>query len=400
MAPQFKRPAFAFNESASKRSEVPETGLTYAIRTDADFSTRKLKKHIHDAILENPDHPLYDFAAPEEGELSLAEYIKSIMHTAYQVWGHDILTAKARYLDYTKYDVGGPDEETLDIHFYNAHALTRKAIHAAKKQIKQDPAIDSSLPVFFISLDDMIQKQESEWADVGFSRLFDLTGRNHFGYTGRPGLKSLDEQINIAKAKIAALSEKHGQKIPVVLLEDNVRQAKMLNWVIDKLDDKDFFEHAHLSSIATCFCCADDVERAAIQHEGRTIPLNIVIDYEQNKVDVCTPRDVMLDGFVVEVDGKKTRLPGIFMDVAARFKIRPDYVKNFRAEAMKANQEFCKVLEEEFEIDLPMSWFVGADAMAHVTGLSTDTPMRDVLKALEDSDYKNIPAAKPDAPAP
>ncbi|MCB9990983.1 MAG: hypothetical protein H6867_06340 [Rhodospirillales bacterium] len=370
-----RTPSFVFNECANDRSPVPERGLTFVIRTDAAFATAKLRRNIVAHIQSDPEHPLH-------GKENLDNYITKITHGAYELWGQSVLTAKAECLDYGKYHLKEPEDKSLHVHFYNAATLTTRAIEMAETMLAARPDHDAGKPTMFISLDDMIQKQCEPWADIGFSRLFDHEGKEHFGYTGRPGMLPLSEQIKNAKAQLKELSEKHGGKISVVLLEDNVRHARMLNWVIDMLDQEDFFDYADLAGISTCFCCASEEERAAIQYDGKTIPLAIVIDYEQNLVDVCTPRDLLLDGFVVEVNNKVTRLPGIFADVIERFKINPKKVDKFNAAVIDANIEFCQTLESAFQLKLPVAWFKGADAIEHIYGATQQTPMADVMEEL------------------
>lgn len=390
-----KRPSFEFNECASNRSPVPDRGLTFVIRTDAAFATAPLRAQIQRHIEHHPDHPLH-------GKPDLEKRLKTILHAAYQSWGHEVLSAKAQCLDYAKYKIEEPQDKSLHVHFYNAHALTGKAIELAEKLLAQDPAYDPSLPVMYVSLDDMIVKQKEPWADIGFSRVFDREGRQHFGYAGRPGMRPLSEQIEEAAQKLAALSQQYGRKIPVVLLEDNVRHAKMLNWVIGLLDQQGVFDHGELAAIATCFCCAPEEERAAIKQGGKTVPLAIVIDYEESLVDVCTPRDLLLDGFVVEVNGRTTRLPGIFMDVTERFKIHPDKADEFKRRVLDANLEFCRALEDVFGVKLPVSWFRGADAICHITGKDMDTPMSEIIEHLQQqhqqkpaNENKEAPIAAP-----
>ncbi len=367
-----KEIAFLFNELVKKRSPVPDQGLTFAIRTDAAFATADLLANICDHINRQPDHPLN--GKPDD--------VRQVLHDAYATWGHSVLETKARHLDYEKFGLKEPPERKLQIHFYNAHVLTRKAIDSALHIIQQSGAYPDDTTVLFISLDDMIQKQRDYWADVGFSRLFDLSGRTHAGYTGRPGMKDLQEQIQDAKKTLVELEQQYGRKIPIVLLEDNVRHAKMLNWVIDCLDQENMFDHGDLAAIGTCFCCAPEEEREKILYNGHAVPLGIVIDYEQHLVDVCTPRDLLLDGFVVDVHGHKTRLSGLFMDVAERFKIAPDHVDEFRDEVAAANIRFCETLEKELSVSIPAGWFRGSDAVAHVTGRPTDTPMAEIMRSL------------------
>ncbi len=374
MSRALKKPSFSFNENAQSRLVSPEQGLTFVIRTDADFTTSALRDTIKKQIESDPSHPLNNVT-------DLDNHIRKITHNAYERWGHKVLAAKASCIDYSRYNVKKEDEE-LHIHFYNTQALTDQIINLALERQKETPDYDPNIPVMFISLDDMITKQCEPWADIGFSRLFDHEGKDNFGFTARPGMNRLHKQIENAKEQLKELSQEHGQKIPVVLLEDNVRHAEMLNWIIGLMEDQDLFDHAELLTISTCFCCADDTERAAIKQGDKTVPLTIAIDYKDSLMDVHTPRDLLLDGFVIEINGKKTRLPGIFMDAVERFKIAPSKENKFKKEVIKANIKFCETLEKAFSFKLPLSWFKGADAISHLYNYSENTPMLTIMNNL------------------
>ena len=175
--------------------------------------------------------------------------------------------------------------------------------------------------------------------------------------------------------------------MPIVLLEDNVRHAKMLNWVIERMERHNIFEHGDLAGISTCFCCAANEEREAIKYRGQTVPVTAVVDFKAAKIDVATPRDLMFDGFVVETPAGVGRLPGIFMDVAKLFKIKPSRADVFEKEVRKANVAFCESMEEKFETPIPLKWTVGAEAISHVTGYSLETSMARVMKGMRGYEY-------------
>ena len=118
----FRKLFLAFNETAKDRCPAPERGLTFAIRTDAAFATAPLKEKIIDYIKTQPDHPLH-------GKADLEDFVTKITHGAYQVWGHDILTAKAECLNYARYNLQEPEDKSLHVHFYNAHLQTAAPHH-------------------------------------------------------------------------------------------------------------------------------------------------------------------------------------------------------------------------------------------------------------------------------
>ncbi len=385
-------PRVIFNNIAKKPHRAP--GLALAIRTDAHHATALLKENLLRHIA---SPPAFNFAATGR-PINLPGHVENVVHAAYRDWGHAVLNAMADCLDYSRYGLTDPDRQTIDVHFYNARSL---AFHATERSQHLIAHADRELPVVYITLDELIEKQGPNWAEVSFSRLFDLNGTQEGSYMPRPGKQPLAEQIAHVRALVDRLKTEHGRNIPIVLMEDNVRHAKMLNWIIGELDKSGVFENGKLAGISTCFCCATPAERKAIRHKGKIVPVTAVIDYKDAKVDVATPRDLLFDGFVVRADEKTGRLPGIFMDVEKLFKIRPDKVVQFHDMVIKANLKFCETIKDEFGVSPLLSWFQGADAIAHVTGHKPDATMEDVMRAAAPLQAPRlIPPVPPASPMP
>jgi hypothetical protein len=174
-------------------------------------------------------------------------------------------------------------------------------------------------------------------------------------------------------------------------MEDNVRHAKMLNWVIDLLDQEGVLDHAHIAGVSTCFCCASEDERKNLRHKGRVIPVIAAVDYGTHTVDVMTPRDLLFDGYVVQTNTKTARLPAVFMDIEKLFKIDPAKTATFQNSVLNANLAFCKTIEKTFGTPPLLSWFTGADAIAYMTRFPLDTPMEDVINACKTTPYAPLP---------
>lgn len=373
--------------------QPPESsdGLTLAIRTDARHATAGLKKNLIEHLKETPLADKFNLSsnqsqpadenAPQE---SLDQYIERVVHDAYQSWGHKSLQLMADTLNYTKYKLTDDQDENIHVHFYNAKDLANKVSDEARALAK-----DSHVPAFLISLDDMISGEGDHFGEIGFSRLFSLDGKTHSSYVGRPGKKPIEDQLaDVAKA-VADIKAQYGEDVPIVLLEDNVRHAKMLNWVIELMDDAGVFDASYIAGISTCFICAPEEERQKITFDGQPVPIAAIVDYEDTIVDVVTPRDLLFDGIVVSVDEKMGRLPGIFMDVEERFKIRPGKAQEFNDRIREINAEFCEDLESELGIDIPVSWFDGGRPIAYVTEVSPETRMSDLMKGNAGNDNNN-----------
>lgn len=364
-----RRTKLHLNHIEKYDSTTPFDGLTYALRTDANHATGLLKKNILQKF--------NNAAQPET-----VQFVEKTVHNAYRVWGQDVLKAIATGLDYSLYGINDAQNKFLNVHFYNARNLAHDAVKKGRDLIRQTMPEHGKKPIFFISLDDMVDKRNTHWGEFSFSRLFDPAISSYSEYCARPGKAPLPEQLSGLVQFAKKFRDTHGYKLPIVLLEDNVRHAKMVNKIIDMMEESGLFQQANLAGISTCFCCADEAERARIQRpDGSVIPVTHVVDYKGAKIDVATPRDLLFDGYVVKTPEDSGRLPAVFMDAAKLFKIAPARAASFDAKILKANLKFCERLENKFQTDLPLRWFAGAGAISHFGGYPLDTPMRDVLRA-------------------
>jgi hypothetical protein len=366
---------FLFKDAA--QNPAPSPGLTIVIRTDARHATASLKRNIVDNLMSDDEfvtHPL-----PNGTVTALDARVEKALHMAYQEWGHNVLGALADCLDYERYGLQKPEDRMVNVHFYDAHKLSSAVYGRAADLIKKAQPNGDGAAVL-VSLDDMIEQSGENFSEIAFSRLFNTNGDQQGEYMARPGSKPLDVQLEDLRKRLMDMKYANGEKPVIVFLEDNVRHAKMLNWVIGKMEQAGIFEYGKMAGIATCFCCANAEEREKIKCQGETVPVAPVVDYGDAKVDVATPRDLLFDGFVVQLSDHTARLPAVFMDIEKLFKICPDKKDEFRAQVTEANIGFCERLEQEFGIPIPMSWFSVADAVSKVTGLDPATPMADVLK--------------------
>ncbi len=373
----------AFNHSSAAQGSELSEGLTFLIRTDAQYATGGFRRELLGAITKNSITPVFTPQANAGGPCIEAQVKKSV-HAAYQQWGERVLESISRHVNYDLYDI---DESVrgLNVQYHNARALGEKIVDNADAYLSAQPGYNKDIPAIYVSLDEMFHECRAPWGEIAFSRLFSIKGDQQFGYTARPGKMPIDEQVTAFAQSIKELRQNYGQKLPLVLLEDNVRHAKMLNWVIDLMDKHNVFDDAELACISTCFCSASQEERAGIVYKGQSIPLVAAIELNSKSFEVSTPRDLFFDGYVVEVDGEKTRLPGLFMDVEKLFKVSPDKVEVFTEEVRQASLDFCNRIEQEWGVSVPMSWFTGAKAIASVTGQSVDMPMKDVLQGWKQS---------------
>jgi len=364
-----RRTKLHLNHIEKYDSPTPFDGLTYALRTDANHATALLKKNI-----------LHNFNKAAQPDA--VRYVDQTVHKAYRAWGQDILKAISTGLNYSQYGIEDAQNRFLNVHFYNARDLARDAVKKGRALIRQTMPEHGQKPIFFISLDDMVDKNNTHWGEFSFSRLFDPAISTYSEYCARPGAKPLQDQLSGLVSFAKKFHDTNGYKLPIILLEDNVRHAKMVNMIIGMMEESGLFQQADLAGISTCFCCADQDERAKIQRsDGTVIPVISVVDYKGAKIDVATPRDLLFDGYVVKTSDGTGRLPAIFMDAAKLFKIAPEHAAAFDAKVLKANLKFCERLESRFKTDLPLRWFAGASAISHFGGHSIDAPMRDVLRA-------------------
>ncbi len=341
--------------------------LAYAIRTDADYATEGLRRQLARYLA-------------EQGYSGRETLIQEQVNTCYQRWGHKVLSILSECLDYDQYALNR-DGSTLDVHFYRSREMAGLTI-ANAKDLARDCGADPK-KVCFVSLDDMIPAIGENFAEVAFSRRFSMDGKTEHGYVQRPGHAPLEKQFELLNAKLQGMRAAHpDSKTPIILLEDNVRRAKMINWLIGQMEGHGIFENAELIGISTVFCSANDEERGKIIHNNRIIPVRAVADHTGHTVDVTTPRDLLFDGFVVELNGELKRQVGLFMDVVSRFKVTPERAAEFRSRVAEANIGFCDDLESVFGVKPPLAWFDGGEAVAAVTGKDAATPMRDVLAAV------------------
>ncbi len=362
---------------ASTGEPSKEPDLIFAIRSDANHATRDIVSHATEYLLTQPHYEKIPYEKVES-EAS------SIIKNAYKSWRDDVVGIMAKYIDGDKYKL--PENSTVEASYYSSKKLKNKAVENAV----QLAGTMTDIPPVMVSLDDMIGGSDEHWAEIAFSRHFSLEGDSHFGYVGRPTKQPIEEQLQNLALHLKTLKEQYGGNIPIVLMEDNVRRAQMLNWVIGLMDDYGVFENADLAGISTCFCCANDEEQANIKHNGKEVPVSAVLHFGDKNTDVITPRDLLVDGYVVMADETMCRLPAVYMDVASLMKINPEQADAFKLEVIERNIEFCEELEIEFGCDVPLEWFIGATAISHVADIPLDTRMATAMEKLETQIMENI----------
>lgn len=345
-----------FNDTAQNPPSAPAEELIFAVRTDAHHATRHIKKnllsHLSSALGDTPE---------------LKERVKQTVHNAYRLWAHGVLGALADNLDYKAYGIGESSGKSLRIDIFDAPALSAATLERA------DALAGTDGPALHVSLDSMIRPARAHAAEIGFSRLFSLRGDQQFNYVARPGAKPLDEQIENVRRKLEDLQAQNGgAPAAFVLLEDNVRHAKMMNWLLGKLEEGGVFRHGRLAGIATSFCCAPGEELSLIRHGGAPVPVSAVVNYGGARADVVTPRDLFFDGLVVETQNGTARMPGVLMDVEKRFKIAPGKAEAFCEKVVQANTDFCHALENAFNLKIPLAWLAHPAVLPHAAGVTRD----------------------------
>lgn len=346
--------------------------LTLIIRTDAQFATRDIRT----AFASNA----FGISARQSPNLS-TECFGKILETTYAPWGTEVVNLWAATLDYERrYNIS---RSSPRVHIHSADTLASNVIKKARDLRHNDPK------TLYLSLDEMIRKEvfdssgtSGAFAEIGFSRLFSPDGKQ-LGYTGRPGREPLDDQILSLKALLAKMRGNDKERISIVLLEDNVRHARQLNFIIEKMREGGVFQHGRLALLATCLCVADPDERAKIQFEGCPLPLVVGADYKGSKVDVITTRDNFFDGLVVANKGGLGRCPSFMLgqkEIADSFKIQPEAVEQFRTGVIEANLRYCDDVETLSSVTLPVGSFTTGKTIASVLGLAPNSPMVDVLE--------------------
>jgi hypothetical protein len=353
--------------------------LTLIIRTDAQFATRDLQ-HAFRAIR-------HEISVPRGADIS-PEHFSNLLENAYQAWGKEIIKALADALNYSQmYGLPPTSANDTHVHFHSADSLAQSVIRKACLLLKTAHSEKSN--ALFISLDDMIHEDvfrefsaHGAFKEIGFSRLFSHQGEEQ-GFVGRPGRDSIERQIEDVCITLQEMRKNSKHRIPIILLEDNVRRAKTLQWIFNEMDKGNVFKDGKLVGIATCFSVATPEERAKICHEGREIPLIIGMDYTQSKVDVVTPRDHFFDGLVVRgKDGSLGRLPSFMLpneQISKNFKIHPDNVESFMIRIIDANTAFCDAVSETVGIEPRLNWFTPGPAIAEALDLAPSIPMTQAL---------------------
>jgi hypothetical protein len=352
-----------FNGVVNKQNADRSGELTFAIRTDDQYATAGVTERI---IKHFKDNPLVKPAA-----------IAGVVQEAYQIWMEAALKEIADCLDYTSYprnNAGHPAK----IDFYDPDDLARAAVQKGG-QLVQKSGATSGVPALYVTLDEMITGSGGAGAEIAISREFSLASEQQPGYQARPGKKPVEEQMKDLAQRLGQMKAQYGENIPIVLLEDNIRHAGMLNWVIDRMQENNVFAAGKLAGIATCFCVASEEECRKIVHDGKIVPVAAVVDFAGSLTDVLTPRDLMFDGHVVKLGNDMCRLPSIFMDPVKLFKISPEKADDFRAGIHRINAAFCAELEKKLGVPVPLSWFPAAEAISRVTGCAPETPMTEVI---------------------
>lgn len=355
-----------------------QDSLTLVVRDDTDHVTAPLKERLlREITYKLPVKEKFNMLAADCGDQrSIDARVDSVASDAYQAWLNQSFSALAQNLDISKYGLDETQRDNIFFHVYDAKELTQTVVEQANKM----DIGNSTPPPYLISLDDMIHVPEGFGGDISFSRLFSICGRDYFDYTARPGHPKISEQMKIIREDLKERYKATGEKQPIILLEDNIRHARMLNWLENQMEEAHIFDYGHLAGISTCFCSADDAELSEIKHKGKSVPVSISVNYHGVNSDVQTPRDLLFDGFVVKIDGKKGRLPGIFMDVASRFTVQRENAQDFTNTMRDVNFAFCEDIQKNLGVNMPLSWFIGAKPVSHVTNTHTNTSMMKVMK--------------------
>lgn len=387
-------PPLTFTEVNPGTTPPASDKLVLAIRTDARHALSALQRNIV-AHWQKPNiaTAYQETAASITAPVNPDEAARQILHQTYQTWGQRVLGTFARNLDYDQYGITDPAKQTLEVHFYNANALAQDAVTRGLRFVAERYGKDK--PALLVTLDDMIEPRHGQnWAEIAFSRLFTPDGKQQLDFVARPGRSPLPQQLDRVRQIVGSLAQQSGAAVPIVLVEDNVRHAKMLNWVVGNMDQAGVFEHGKPVAVATCFSMANERERAAIQYKGTQIPVVPSVDYGTAKVDVFTPRDLLFDGLVVQLNQERNgRLPGVFLDessLTSRFKIRPDKTADFLRDIRHANAVFCYTVEKLVGSDLPLKWFACAEPIAKVTGADPDRPMHVLMQTRRANAFNTI----------
>lgn len=352
LQPVFQDKATGFNHGPNPLEE-----MCFLIRTDAQHATKSIRaKLIAEAGLTDWD-------------------ARKLLKAAYTKWSRAVSEALIDCTDYKLFGIETPSD--VRVHLHKASHLADHTVDNAKELVRQS----GENPDFclYVSLDEMVHVRDNQSGEIAFSRLFSTDGWEELDYVARPGHDPLPTQLNTIKEQLKAMKI-NGHKVPIVLLEDNVRRAKMINWIIDKMNDAGIFEYGELIGVSTGFCSACDREKSKVVHNGKSVPIVAVHDYSEKVVDVKTIRDLMFDGLVVSSGGEHTRLPALFMNVGKIFKIEPSRLTEFTLRVANSNIQFCEDIFQATGRRLRLDWLEGGTAISEVTGLDLKTDFSNVMK--------------------
>lgn len=295
------------------------------------------------------------------------------IHHTYNAWLESVTTVLCESLgNSTQYEIFPSD-----------------VLHSSIIKLGENHAEKQGYRPFFVSLDDAITLDLEEWdiphLEIGFSRLYGLDGEVQ-DFVARPTMDPLDEQLRkLKKAVDRAYYSNDGNPVGIILLEDNVRRAKTLNWIIEKMAKAGVFENARGRAVSSCFSCATKEEREKLVYDGQPIPILTDYDFAGKGVDVKTPRDLLFDGAVVEIsgaDGQKVtrRLPHIFMENTANvIGVSEEILPKFMVQILNENIKFCKKVRNIVGFEMPLEAFAGGEAIQSVHNFDLGVPMIDVL---------------------
>ncbi len=357
---------------------VPSDRVTFVVRKDALFATNQTRL----AYLENaPDMKKVRSRIVNPDALQMGEAIRK----AYQKWGDAVIAAIIDNYDYSKFGFTHRAAGQAFVHFHNTPVLTKAVIQRAAAEIGERRA------PLYLSLDDLISKDlfresgaKGNFGEFGFSRLFSLEGEQK-DYVARPGKPSFDQQV-ASISRVANFTNTLGwtRKTPLILLEDNVRRAKMVLWAMERLQENGLYKWAEPCAIATCFAVASEEERAKIVYNDKTLPMVVGYDYKGGPVDVLTTRDHLFDGLVVDLgQGRTGRLPSFMLPdekIPALFSIHPKKGMQFKERVLLASIDFCVEIQKAFGSLPSLACFTTGRTMAEVEKVELSRPMTQILQ--------------------
>lgn len=362
-----------FNEISLSAGACATKDLSYVIRTDADYATKSVKKALGDMSVKSGFPAMRCPKTPEKID---ENDIKATVHDAYKEWVHSISEITIHSFKSTS---ALNTSSSVEIGVFDSKELEKSITNNAKNLVTNNAGKNTSVyDTIYISLDSQIHAHNKPNAEIAFSREFEIDGVQKANYVHRPGFERIEKQILALNKKIQEMRS-NAPHINLVLLEDNIRHARMMNWVIDRLDEQHVFDHAQLAGISTGFCSAKDDELAKIHHKGRQIPVQSVVDFHGSNADVITPRDMMFDGYVVDIGNGPVRLPGIFMNPSKKFDIEEDKIYDFQRHILYSNMRFCRRIENAFGVTIPLSSLASGEAIAQIRNVPLETPVINVM---------------------